>query len=134
MKILREWRSKVYHVNTTDEFYSSPEWRKLRRDCFARDNWRCLRCDKRFRSEALNAHHMTPRLDGGVDDLTNLVSLCNECHDFVEISGFRNRAEIIGSYEKPATEKPEPPKSLDDIDSKRPAWHKFVYGGVKRKS
>lgn len=136
MKTLHEWRGRVYHANNGDGFYDSPEWRKMRRECFYRDGYRCLRCDKRFKVEELSAHHMMPRSEGGIDEPSNLVSLCSPCHDFVEVSDFRTAADIIGSYEKSQkVEQPkyENPKPLTDIDAKRPEWHKYVYGGKKRR-
>lgn len=133
MKTPREWRVSVYHVSEHESFYDSDEWRKLRRDVFYRDHYRCLRCDKRFKTEELNAHHMTPREDGGADDKSNLVSLCNACHDFVEIHGLRNKASIIGSLENERVVIEKVTRRQDKIiDDGRPEWHKYVYGGVKR--
>jgi len=136
MKTLREWRGKVYKVNQHDDFYETPEWRKTRRAVLHRDHYLCIRCDKRFKSDRLTAHHVIPRAEGGIDDSSNVVTLCSPCHDIVEIGGFKTKADIIGSYEAPIKEekpKYEKPQSLSAIDEKRPDWHKYVYGGMKRR-
>ena len=91
-----DWHSPVYHPGE-DSFYDSPEWRKLRRACLYRDRYICQRCNRRFKAEDLSAHHLTPRLEGGPDDLTNLITLCVPCHDFVEVADLRTAAAIAGS-------------------------------------
>ena len=56
----KKWYDAVYgnHSSMDKDFYESPEWRKLRRACFYRDNYICQRCDKRFTTENLNVHQM----------------------------------------------------------------------------
>ena len=128
-----DWRTKVYRRKKIDYDFNSENWKEIRDAVFVRDKQVCLRCDKRFRNKQdINAHHITPRANGGSDDFSNLVTLCNECHDFVEINYFRTRAEIMGSYES------EIVVGMDEIvydreeSFDRPDWHKYVYGGVKR--
>lgn len=129
-----DWYSKVYKPHDhSGDFYSSPEWLKLRRECFYRDLYRCIRCDKRFKVEHLTAHHIRPRNEGGDDILENLTTLCDSCHDFVEVEGHKTLADIIGSYDKPLPESEPEPKNEPQDQYKRPEWHKWVYGGVKRK-
>ena len=135
MKNKKEWQMTVYanHDNSDSEFFRSPEWIKLRRDCFARDNYTCIRCEDRYRSDLLTAHHVIPRAEGGANLLSNLVTLCSPCHDFVELNGYKNIPEIIGSFEseKPEAKVGRPVKIKDDEN--RPEWHKWVYGGVKKR-
>lgn len=109
------------------------DWHKLRMECLKRDNFTCLRCEKKSR-QGMQAHHLIPRNLGGADDVSNLVTLCNSCHDFVEIEEYRTKAEIIGSYDA---------LLMRDLDAKqfsseireysftRPSWHKYVYGGAR---
>ena len=135
--ILKNWREKVYrpkfHLESGLEY---AEWRLLRDSVLCRDNWACLRCDKKFRAKKhLQTHHMISRANGGSNDIENLVTLCLPCHDYVEINNLRTRAEIIGSYENPAATKVvnvEPEEEMPDPYN-RPEWHKFVYGGQRRK-
>lgn len=53
------------------------EWQRIRRVVLERDGWRCTRCG---RAGALEAHHVQHVLQGGTDDLSNLVTLCRRCH------------------------------------------------------
>ena len=99
-RMRKDWNAQVYASRPSmNEFYKSPEWRKLRRECFYRDGYICQRCDKRFKSDDLTAHHIIPRIEGGSDTIENLISLCSPCHDFIEISNLRNYASIVGSYQ-----------------------------------
>ena len=50
----------------------------LRIACLMRDSYRCQHCYKR--SVRLEAHHIIYRKNGGKDTLTNLVTLCEQCH------------------------------------------------------
>jgi hypothetical protein len=43
----------------------------------ARDGYCCRRCGSTVR---LEAHHVRPRQAGGRDDLTNMITLCQACH------------------------------------------------------
>jgi len=55
----------------------------LRKNVFERDNFTCQKCkiqDKTVR--ILEAHHITPLVMEGNDDLDNLITLCNDCHHF----------------------------------------------------
>lgn len=81
---------------------------------------------------------MIARADGGPDDLSNIVTLCSSCHDYVEVQGFRTYSAIVGSfgkdleYTEPDEERPPDPISM--IDRNRPDFHKYVYGGIKRRN
>ena len=62
-------------------------WKQRRRECYERDVWTCqhcgCRCTKRKGSDPkrwIQAHHKIARRDGGGDELSNLVTLCMECH------------------------------------------------------
>ncbi len=131
-RLIREWRGNVYHPNENDGFYESAVWRKLRKSVLRRDDYTCLRCDKRFPGDHLSVHHMIPRLNGGADDKSNLVTLCNPCHDFVEIHSLRTRADIMGSIESLTYEIHEIDYSEGDDPYHRAWWHKYVYGGMRR--
>lgn len=55
---------------------------KLKQACFERDRWRCRWCG---RTNALqyDAHHIEYRRSSKDDVLSNLITLCRHCHDFV---------------------------------------------------
>lgn len=94
---------KVQVAKTLDDAYALSvlkseavsEWKKLSRQVFRRDEFKCIRCQSHYN---LTAHHMVSRVDGGADSLANLVTLCGRCHDFVEEKGCATRTEIIGSW------------------------------------
>ena len=55
-------------------------WREMRREALQRDNRRCQVCGKEYSGQV---HHVTPRSQGGTDDLSNLMTLCGKCHMLV---------------------------------------------------
>jgi hypothetical protein len=63
---------------------------KLRNNCLDRDNHICLNCG----STANQAHHIVPLSLGGNDILSNLASLCEECHEKVHGTTLRNHSEL----------------------------------------
>lgn len=65
------------------------EWKRIRQQVYARDNWLCQDCGRKCKNTAdsrndgkakIQAHHLIARRDGGTDDLENLVTLCMSCH------------------------------------------------------
>ena len=53
-------------------------WVRVRRDVFKRDGYRCRECG---RAGKLECDHITPLHRGGAKyDLTNLQTLCRDCH------------------------------------------------------
>ncbi len=52
--------------------------RALRRLTLERDDYRCTVCGA---TEQLEVHHVVPRRAGGMDALSNLVTLCAACHE-----------------------------------------------------
>lgn len=57
-------------------FYNSPEWAKMRSECFRRDGYRCVDCGS---IDRLHAHHLST-FNYKKPDLACLVTLCNACH------------------------------------------------------
>jgi predicted HNH restriction endonuclease len=124
------WQEKVYQGSQDKHpFYRSEAWKRLREACLNRDLYRCKRCDKKYTTgRRLTVHHIVPRQQGGADDLSNLITLCDACHDYVEIQGLQTKAEIIGSYpDMGAYVEPKRNEPADEND-----WHTWVYGGAKR--
>jgi len=63
---------------------------KLRNNCLNRDRHICLNCE----AIATHAHHIVPLSLGGNDILSNLASLCEECHERVHGIKLQNHAEL----------------------------------------
>lgn len=65
------------------EYLQSPRWMALRYLRRTMDGWRCRRCGSRKR---LQTHHTTyqhrgaPGIDGFIEELLSLKTLCNRCH------------------------------------------------------
>jgi hypothetical protein len=55
------------------------DWQKKRKKTLERDGHKCQDCDDS--PEILHVHHITPKHLGGGDELENLVSLCENCHE-----------------------------------------------------
>lgn len=63
--------------------------------------------------------------------MENLITLCNPCHDYVELMEFRSLAEILNSADDSPIETKE--KGYTKLKKKdRSDWHLWVYGGVTR--
>ena len=55
----------------------------LRNQVFSRDGFTCQKCNFIDLSASdLEAHHITPKVFGGLDILDNLVTLCSICHNY----------------------------------------------------
>jgi hypothetical protein len=44
----------------------------------------CQICGKHCGAKVIQCHHIVPYKDGGTNDMSNLVTLCNICHAKVE--------------------------------------------------
>ena len=64
---------------TADLFYSSVQWRVLRAACLRRDDHVCQVCFGANGLKATIADHILSRRRGGLDELSNLRSLCRTC-------------------------------------------------------
>lgn len=78
------------------------EWRRTRKEVYARDNWICQDCRCKCKNSAdakndgrkkIQAHHLLARRDGGTDTLDNLITLCMSCHHKRESALKERRAE-----------------------------------------
>jgi 5-methylcytosine-specific restriction endonuclease McrA len=68
--------SRPHRERSTRPSLGTQKWRELARYVKYRDG-ACVNCGER---EDLVAHHVVPACEGGVDDPTNLVTLCRSCH------------------------------------------------------
>lgn len=59
------------------------DWDERRRRVYRRDDHTCQNCAAKGGTNGdteLHAHHIVPKSQGGKHKLTNLVTLCEECH------------------------------------------------------
>jgi 5-methylcytosine-specific restriction endonuclease McrA len=65
----------------------------LKRDrVFARDDYRCVYCGKRFAADELSVDHVEPRVRGGDQSTGNLVTACKGCNT---LKGHRRVGEFL---------------------------------------
>lgn len=55
-------------------------WREIRQEALQRDNHRCQVFGKEHSGQV---HHVIPRSQGRTNDLSNLITLCGQCHMLV---------------------------------------------------
>ena len=58
----------------------------------------CKTCSAK--SDCLTVHHIVPVSDGGGDELTNLITLCTNCHVRVHQEGAENFIKLFTDYTK----------------------------------
>lgn len=56
------------------------EWSIIRAQVLERDHHQCQDCGAVAPEVVLHCHHKTPRYRGGTDALSNLITLCEDCH------------------------------------------------------
>ncbi len=62
------------------KFLASPQWQKLREQTLKRDGYRCRVCNK-GKKAVLQVHHRTYERFGGNEELDDLTTLCEGCHE-----------------------------------------------------
>jgi 5-methylcytosine-specific restriction endonuclease McrA len=65
----------------------------IRPKVLERDNYTCKMCGNK---EELHVHHIIPIKEGGSDDLTNLITLCVNCHSkqHPTVSFFKKKEKV----------------------------------------
>lgn len=110
------WQSQVYKPCT---FGLPDNWETIKQRVVWRDFEQCQMCECGY---DLSVHHIKPRDEGGGHDMPNLITLCNHCHDIVEMEGLRSVSLIRNWYDDPVTD--NRPVGL--------TWQSWVYGGARR--
>ncbi len=62
------------------------DWNSRRKRVYKRDDYTCKNCGIKggpYGNAELHAHHVVPKSRGGTHDVSNLISLCNQCHKTV---------------------------------------------------
>jgi hypothetical protein len=60
-----------------------PDWDNRRKKVYKRDSYKCQNCGIKGRKQGtaeLHAHHIVPKAKGGTHKLSNLKTMCSECH------------------------------------------------------
>lgn len=75
------WSRRVDRTGSTTDRGYGYAWRKLRDQVLRRDNYLCVHCySKGHVTQATDVDHKLSKTHGGTDDLENLQSLCQSCH------------------------------------------------------
>ena len=56
------------------------EWNKIRIIVLRRDNWTCVRCNKKLIGSDATVDHRIPLSRGGTNEASNLQSMCRSCN------------------------------------------------------
>lgn len=75
---------------SSDGYGYPPDWDQRRRRVYKRDNYTCQNCGNQggpYGDAELHAHHIVNVASGGSHDLTNLTTLCVDCHTATHNSG-----------------------------------------------
>jgi 5-methylcytosine-specific restriction endonuclease McrA len=68
----------LWNAEATPSRLPAEEWEFLRKAALERDGYSCGNCGKS--NLVLQVHHIIEIQNGGSNRLTNLRTLCNECH------------------------------------------------------
>jgi hypothetical protein len=71
----------VYHYLMNPDGSKLKSIKNYRIEVFYRDNFTCQNCGNSEKTDDLEVHHIMPVALGGLDDPTNLITLCIRCHD-----------------------------------------------------
>jgi predicted restriction endonuclease len=66
-----------------------PDWDSRRKRVYERDNYKCQNCGRSGENNQdinLHAHHIVPKSKGGTHKKSNLISICEACHDAIHNS------------------------------------------------
>lgn len=127
--VSEQWQGRVYQINpnskyVTPEGFATPYWQEIRAVVLKEDNYTCQRCGKNNPGYWLTIHHVTPRAIGGGDNVENLITLCNKCHDEVEILGYLSKWQIMNQFDDEDSD--------DDNREATDKWQGWVYGSKRR--
>lgn len=85
----------------------SSRWKSLRAEILRRDNGCCLLCFKRgiIEYRTLQVHHIVKRVDNPelIYEPSNLVTVCRQCHEEVELLSIKEQRELFGEFNKEQT-------------------------------
>lgn len=74
-RLLDQWRRASKSRRYPDD------WDELRLKALERDGYRCANCGRS--GVELHAHHIVPLSVGGTNSLSNLKTLCEDCHKLI---------------------------------------------------
>ena len=85
------------------------DWKTRRKKVLKRDGYQCQNCN-RGKGFDLEVHHVVPIKDGGGNALSNLITLCRDCHSAIHNSG---TAPSVNQSTKQTSHRSRSTKSVD---------------------
>lgn len=86
-----------------DDLLKTSRWRKTRADIIRRDGGVCQRCKKNgiLAFKGLQVHHIVKRTQDMslAFEHSNLVTVCRECHEIVELMTVEQQRALFGELE-----------------------------------
>ena len=70
------WKGGISKINKRMHI---PEWKEIRKEVYARDNWTCQICKKHCHND-IQCHHIVPYRITQDNSESNLITLCVSCH------------------------------------------------------
>lgn len=64
--------------------YRGDDWEDVRKEIYKRDGWLCQVCFKHCAGQEIQCHHIVPYKISKDNTPSNLITLCNRCHNAVE--------------------------------------------------
>ncbi len=72
------------------------DWDSRRKEVYRRDNYTCQNCGVKGGPKGgaeLHAHHIVPKSKGGTHQLSNLKTVCSQCHNAIHGQGVARSTE-----------------------------------------
>ena len=72
-------------------------WTTISGECFKRDRYSCVKCNS---GKKIECHHIKPIKDGGDNQLSNLITLCYDCHkkEHSHISNVKKKHHLLSNF------------------------------------
>lgn len=99
-------KKKMKKLKWYDKSLYGNNWKDLSKQCKKRDNFICKKCgyNQKLNSEFryLHADHIMPLSRGGINNLSNLQTLCENCHQKKTNAGrlIKNKVHWIENKKK----------------------------------
>lgn len=74
------FESDTFNLDEYDKGRYPSNWDSLRRAAYTRDSYTCQNCGAKGTNVSLHAHHIVPLSRKGTNKISNLVTLCDQCH------------------------------------------------------
>lgn len=103
LPLVRKERKANLLDTEAEKILHTKRWRDTRAKVLQRDKGRCIRCynNKKITFRKLQVHHIVKRTTdiSRAYDLDNLVTLCRDCHEELELLSADEQRAILGEFD-----------------------------------